>query len=614
MIWSIDELVKIILCGEKVVIDNVTNELSNPQNEELFRDENFSLLWGILGVAGIKGVNHTVLPKIWDSMKRNQALDAFDKELLADYTEYLGKNLLDKRLIAWKGLDNLQADMKFKKTILMPLVKINKNYAYEVNMQAFNPIRIIGLLDRIELNDDIKEMLLHVRGQGAACGISGEEIINHYEKKKILVKICEFLSYTTRNIKQHEKEFLFNYLRDAVIDGFEPNKIRLNDDVLHKLVAFDDKSKLSEIEITHLQHYNHDLAEFAMSIDTKDGFYEKVADKLMEFDTSLFQMLYERCMALMDSPHPKGIIFALELINKNKIKSAVKILIELAKRGKATEMATFMHRLLPFINGSETMIVSILRLNLKQLKKNKNYDENSVLNEYTARVYLIAIRSFIDAKLYRKAALLLKELIKEGWINSPKLEDESGILINEIILVESGLAGILLPLSSKLNLKAHKCGGKVLLGRNKEDILSNVRSRINIIEEDAIKYPVAEEKKEVSNSIKIENIKNIETIDKTIPISNNEEKVLEEKVLIETDNIVENTNNTEKTTAKDEEKIDNIDNDNKENKDNLTKTTDIQDNDNNLEELSNSADLENKTENNTPILENIPSQIIENWE
>ena len=487
MIWSIDELVKIIRCGEKVVVDNVMGELSNPQNYDLFSKENFSLLWGILGVAGIKGTNELSQRKIWESMKKNQALDAFDKELLADFTQYIGKDVLDNRLFAWNGLDNLQADMKFKKTILMPFVKIDRNYAYQVNMQAFNPIRVIGLLDRIELSDDIKDMLVNVRGSGAACGISGEDIIDHYEKEKILMKLCEMVAFATRILKQHEKRFLFNYFRNAVLDGFKAEKIGLNDDVLVKLVASEDKNLLSEIEKSALYQHNWELAEFAKEIDIKDGFYEKLASKLIDYDPTMLQSLYERCLFLMDTSQPRGCVFALELINKNKIKSAVKMLIELAKRGKATEAAIFLHRLLPKSKGSEVMIMSILRYNLKQLRKNQASDYIDVFGEYVARMYLIGIRSFVKANLLREATVLIVELVKNGWINGVySLEVACAELINEIVCLKNGLGGTLIPLANDLNLNVYRKSGLVLLAKDEEHLKINLVGRISVYEKDGV--------------------------------------------------------------------------------------------------------------------------------
>ncbi len=462
--------------------------------------------------------------------EKNKALDAFDKELLADFTKYIGDDILDQRLKAWEELDNLGADLLFKKKILKPLVKINKEYAYDVNMQAFNPIRVIGVLDKIELNDDIKEMLLHVRGHGAACGIYGEEIINHYEKEKMLMKICEFLSFEKRKLKQHEKVFFFNYLREAVIDGFDPTNIGLNDDVVSKLVANDDKENLSEIEISKLVQHNNDLIEFAMTIDKNDGFYEKAAVKMMDFDPSLFQMLYDRCMALMNSPYPKGVIFALELVNKNKIKSAVKILIELSKHGKATEMAAFMHRLLPCVKGAETMIMSILRFNLMQLKVDDKYSNKSVLGEYVARVYLIAIKCFVDAGLLKEATNLIIEIVKGGWVIDEYLEDEYGRVINDVVLKNGSYANALIPWSNVLNLKVYKYKDKVLLGRNKNDLLlRDVRSLDgrDIIKDNADenKYREVVSSQETNNSIELDNEKqeNISDIENIIINDNDDD-------------------------------------------------------------------------------------------
>ena len=72
MIWTVDELVNIIRCGEKVVVDYIMGELSDDKNDDLFSDENFSLLWGILGVAGIKGTDEIAQRKIWECLKKTR--------------------------------------------------------------------------------------------------------------------------------------------------------------------------------------------------------------------------------------------------------------------------------------------------------------------------------------------------------------------------------------------------------------------------------------------------------------------------------------------------------------------------------------------------------------
>ena len=42
MIWTVDELVNIIRCGEKVVVDYIMGELSDEKNDDLFNDETAS--------------------------------------------------------------------------------------------------------------------------------------------------------------------------------------------------------------------------------------------------------------------------------------------------------------------------------------------------------------------------------------------------------------------------------------------------------------------------------------------------------------------------------------------------------------------------------------------
>ena len=55
------------------------------------------------------------------------------------------------------------------------------------------------------------------------------------------------------------------------------------------------------------------------------------------------------------------------MVELNQVKSAVRILLELAKKGRATEMCGFLHRLLPKAKGAETLIADMVRINLQNL-------------------------------------------------------------------------------------------------------------------------------------------------------------------------------------------------------------------------------------------------------
>ncbi|MBE6462406.1 MAG: hypothetical protein E7005_01445 [Alphaproteobacteria bacterium] len=440
MMWSNKELASLFLSGSDVVAKHFMAHLEKEENIDIFKKENFSYLWGMLGIAGIKGIPVNVLDKVWQSLKENNVIEAFDKGVLGDYNFGIIKKYNDNRMHAWRGLDNFSADQKFKKLILMPIVAINRSYAQEVDTQAFNPVRVLGVLDRYPLSDAVKQMLIDMQGHGAACGISGKEVVDNYEKEKVLGRLCNFIAYSKRKLLEYEKDFFYWYIHDAVLDGFDVGLIGLNDNVFANLMADEIDEDLSELELEPLRARNEDIVEFAKCFDETYGFYEKTAAKLIRNHPENITAMMERCLSLMDKTEAKGLVFALELINLKQYKSAVKILIELAKRGKATEMASFLHRLLPNVKGAETMIMSMLKLNLKVLKQREFHETNLVFREYPARLYLIGIKEFIEFGLYKDASVLLSDLVNNGWVQGfDDLEQKSLSLAKELLAKDDSL-------------------------------------------------------------------------------------------------------------------------------------------------------------------------------
>ena len=219
--WSEKELANFSIVSANVIMERVYKHIDDPDNIDIFNKENFSYLWGMLGVAGIKGFPHSALDKLWQSLKENDVIEAFDKGVLGDFNKFHMEKYSDNRLRSWLNLDNFLADQKFKKMILMPLVAINRDYAHQVDMQAFNPVRVVGVLERYPLSEPVKQMLIDMQGHGAACGISGKEVVEQYEKEKVLTRLCDIIAHSKRKFNEYEKDFLFRYIYDAVIDGFD---------------------------------------------------------------------------------------------------------------------------------------------------------------------------------------------------------------------------------------------------------------------------------------------------------------------------------------------------------------------------------------------------------
>ncbi len=416
MMWSEKELASFSLVSANVIVERVYKYIDAPDNIDIFNEDNFSYLWGMLGVAGIKGIPLGALNKVWKALKDNNIIAAFDKGVLGDFNNFLISKYEDNRLCSWKGLDNFLADQKFKKMILMPIVAINRDYAHEVDMQAFNPVRVLGVLERYPLSVPVKQMLVDMQGHGAACGISGKEVVECYEKEKVLTRLCDIIAHSKRKLEEYEKDFFFRYIQNAVLDGFNFGLIGVNDLVFEKLMADETDDSLSELELVPLRERNAEIVEFAKKFDEEYGFFELSAAKLIKNNPLNIPGMIERCLSLIEKTDPKGVVFALELVNLKQLRSAAKILIALARKGRATELASFLHRLLPDANGSEMMIMSILKLNLKMLKERELFSLDDVFREYPARLYIMGIKQFIEYGFYKEAATLLSELVEDGWI------------------------------------------------------------------------------------------------------------------------------------------------------------------------------------------------------
>ena len=228
MMWSKAELENLALGGAEVAAERVMKHLSRPENADIFAAENFSYLWGALGVAGLRGTDAAARRKIWQVLKENGVPDAFEKGILGDFTRELAARHKDNRLRAWHGLDNFQAGIKFQKTILEKLAKYDKELEEDVLPYCFDYKKLIDELNVKELGGRLKAYLERLRGQGAACGISGDAVTAVYEKRAALRRLCDVAAYTQRRLSEAEKDYLFRYLREAAADGFAPQGIGLD--------------------------------------------------------------------------------------------------------------------------------------------------------------------------------------------------------------------------------------------------------------------------------------------------------------------------------------------------------------------------------------------------
>ncbi len=474
MMWSKQELENLALGGVRITAERVMKQLSAPENAAIFLPENFSYLWGALGVAGVQGADEAAREKIWAALVDNGALDAFDKGILGDFTRDMAAKYRDNRLRAWRGLDNFQAGAKFKKTILNDLAKTNAKLEDEVATYCLNNEKLVSSLSKHPLGGKLKTYLESLNGIHAACGL-GDDIDRVYEKTAVLRRLCDMIAYGKRRLGEDEKDFLFHYLREAATDGFEAAGIGFNDVVLARLMADEALDGAAEIEAAPLLSRNQEIAEFAAGFEEEYGFYEETAAKVIKHEPGRAKVLTERCLSLMAGAAvpAKGVVFALALLNINQIKSSVRVLQELAKRGQALEMAGYLHRLLPRAKGAERLLLDILRINLQKLPC-----EEAFYKEYAARRSMSAARDFAEAGQFKEAAELLKFLVSGSWLAGvPALAQDFMAQANFLLAVDGSLAQDLCFLAKELNLRVYETENGPVIGTADDNPLSAARRR-----------------------------------------------------------------------------------------------------------------------------------------
>ncbi len=469
MLWNDAELQNLVGLGKEIVVERFMKKLGAPENDDLFQKVNFSYLWGLIGVSGVKGTSVAVRHKIWDALVQFGVVSAFDKGFLADYNRNMAEQFTDGRLKAWKGLDNFQASVKFRKTVLEKLVKTDASLAQQVSPFCVDYKKLMEQLDEAELTDKLKAYLERFRGMGAACGVTTDAVAAIYEKTDVLRKLCDVAAYTHRKLAEWEKDYLFSYLFDAVNDGFSPKSIGLDDAVLAKLMADEAFDGLSELEAEPLLARNAEIEDFAAKFEDEFGFYEETEAKFIKHEFGKIRPITERCLKhIQKDVEPKGVVFAMMLVELNQIKSAVQILLELAKKGKATELIGFLHRLLPKVNGSEAFILDIICINLQNF-----HGENDFFVEYTARRTLTAVRVFIEEGCVQQAAALLKYLVLGNWfLDKNELVQQFILFSNTIMILDDNLTQEMCFLAQQLKLGVFETDNGIIIGTKEDNPLT----------------------------------------------------------------------------------------------------------------------------------------------
>lgn len=475
MLWNETELQNVAALGKEIVVERFMKNLGVQENEDIFNKTNFPYLWGLIGVAGVKGTSPLVRHKIWNALVQFGVVQAFDKGALSDYNRMMADHFNDGRIKAWKGLDNFQASVKFRKTVLEKLVKTDADLAQQVSPYCVDYKKMMEQLNETELDDKLKAYLERFRGMGAACGVTPDAVAAVYEKTDVLRKLCDVAAYTHRKLTEREKDYLFSYLFDAVNDGFSPKSIGLDDAVLAKLMADEALDGLSELEAEPLLARNAEIEDFAAKFEDEYGFFDETEAKFIKHEFGKIKPLTERCLkCIQKDTEPKGVVFAMTLVELNQIKSAVQILLELAKKGRATELIGFLHRLLPKVKGAEGFILDIICMNMQNLRSG-----DAFFMEYAARRALTATRIFIEAGCPQQAAMLLKYLVLGNWfLDKNELVKQFILFANTLMYMDDKLTREMCFLARQLNLRVFETEEGVIIGTDEDNPLSMAKQKL----------------------------------------------------------------------------------------------------------------------------------------
>lgn len=480
MIWSEQELANMAIGGKDIAVERVMKQLDNPENADIFSKKNFSFLWGVLGVAGVEGASDTAKEKIWQSLKENGAVDAYDKGILADFTKRLAQNCNDNRMRGWQKSDNYEAGKYFKTAILKELSETNEKLELETISYCFDEMKLISSLAEEGLSKRLKTYLESLRRQEADNAASGTAITKVFEKEMVLRKLSDVIVTSKRPLEEKEKDYLYYYLREAVDAGFDMQRIGVDDQVLSRLMAEFNKKEVAEVEAQPMLMRNADIMEFVAKAEDKMGFFEECAAKFINMDKRQIHAMEERCLALISKQsQPKGVVFASELINLGQVKSAVMILDELAKKGSATEMVCLLHRLLPQAKGVENVLLGILQINLRNQHSRTPWGDNTFFFEYISRLYLQAARVFAEFGFYKESAGLLQEIVLGKWFEKRNdLTRELLRLINWLISEDEDLEDDLEAPIKKLKLHVFREGDAVVVGTETDNPITLARHRL----------------------------------------------------------------------------------------------------------------------------------------
>ena len=491
MIWSTQELARLAVCKQDVIADKFFAHLDEPDNQDIWNEENFSLVYGLLGAAGVKDICADVAENIWIMLNNNKVLDAYDKGILDDFNHRLMSRYNDERMRGWINLDNYTAGLKFRKTILLPLCKLSDKIRADADASYPNPDKLIerftGAGDMVRL----KTYLENIKPVVYDEALFGADVI--FDKAKNLCKLAKAVAYMRRPLSEDEKNYLWYYFFDACNKGFLAYDIGVEDNFLAKLVAAPVKEDCSELDKALLQNRNDNIKDFLQTLENNGNFYEETEAGLLLFNPLGAEASVAKCLDFIKkSAQPCGVVFALTLINLKQIRSAVTVLAALAEKGRVTEACAYMHRLLPLAKGGEGVISELLKTNLLRVKECLVSAKNEAYQMYVSRYYLLAVKGFIENGYFKEGADLLSFAVNEAWFKQHgELADDFKKTANYLLALDLHAAPLIEAAVEALGFSVYYEENSAFVGDGTANPLTAARKRVEQSIKDVTTFDVS---------------------------------------------------------------------------------------------------------------------------
>lgn len=487
MIWSEEELANMVAAGKEIAVERVMGHLDEPINRDIFSKQNFSYLWGILGVSGLQGTTEKARELIWEWLNSNGVIEAYTSGQLELFNKELLAQHKDNRLTSWINKNNFESERFFRTEIIEKLAATNTRLAKEVAYSGCHCSAIIETLAEGNLDDRVRfylKYLLDFKDDSSS-------VIKAMEFHEVLRSLVQIIKYRKNKLKEEEKEFFYHYFKEALAEGEDRHLLGIDDDFFVLLMFDGDAGEVSEIRTTVGLARNQEIREQVSEFEDQDGFYDQTTAVYIRYEHEQIADLVAKCLRLAETGEkPRGVCFVLELIKLGQVKSAVLVLQQLANKGQALGCIGYLSWLLTSAKGAEQLIAEILVCNLHEMQKQKvKADFEEKRKAYIAQFYLTAVEVFSDAKRPEEAILLMKSLSEGGFFEG--MRDNPDYLIyvmNELLIDCPDFKEQLIDIARSLDLRVLEEKGSLVIAQTKEKTLSFARHHVENLIKDTKKF------------------------------------------------------------------------------------------------------------------------------